>query len=151
MNEISTEITLEAPVERIWELLSDCSLYPNWNPVIKQASGRLVEGESLSIVVALIESAPFKVSPKVLTVEPDKSFCWQQTVYFAGVFNWKYCAGLEVITDEKLKFMQRFTFGGIIGPLFALAMKSHVASGLARMNEALRRWGEKGNIQCLKC
>jgi hypothetical protein len=151
MNEISTKITLEAPAERIWELLSDCSLYPNWNPVIKQASGKLAEGEHLSFVVAFIESAPFEVKPKVLSVEPGKGFCWQQSVYFTGIFNWKYCAGLEAITHEKLIFMQRFSFGGIIGPLFTLAMKSHVASGLARMNEALRRWGEKGNIQCLKC
>jgi len=151
MNEIKTEITLEAPVERIWELLADCSIYPNWNPVIKQASGKLVEGEHLSFVVALIDSAPFEVNPKVISVEFDKSFCWQQIVYFSGMFNWKYCAGLEVISHEKLKFIQRFAFGGIVGPLIALAMKSHVASGLARMNEAMRRWGEKGNIQCLKC
>lgn len=151
MNEIRTEITLEAPVERIWELLADCTLYPNWNPVIKHASGKLVEGEFLSFVVAFIESAPFEVNPKVISVMPGRSFCWQQTVYCAGIFNWKYRVGLEVITADKLKFIQWFTFGGIIGPLFTLSMQSHVASGLARMNEALRRWGEKGNIQCLKC
>lgn len=151
MNEIRSEITIEAPVERIWELLADCNLYPNWNPVIKHASGKLVEGEYLSFVVALIESAPFEVNPKVLSVEPGKGFCWQQTVYFAGMFNWKYCVWLNVVTDEKLKFMQMFSFGGILGALFSLVMKPHVASGLARMNQALRRWGEKGNIQCLKC
>ncbi|MDD2899722.1 MAG: SRPBCC domain-containing protein [Desulfuromonadaceae bacterium] len=151
MNEIRTEITLEAPVKRIWELLADCTLYPHWNPVIKQAAGKLVEGEHLKFVVALIESAPFEVNPKVLSVEPEKSFCWQQTAYCAGIFHWKYCVCLEVLTDEKLIFMQKLTFGGIIGPLFTLAMKSHVASGLERMNEAVRRWGEKGNIRCLKC
>jgi hypothetical protein len=113
--------------------------------------GKLVKGEYLRLAVAFIESVPFEVKPKVLSVEPYKSFCWQQSVYFTGIFNWRYCVRLEVLTHEKMKFIQSFTFGGIIGPLFTLAMKPHVTSGMTRMNEALRRWGEKGNIQCLKC
>ena len=151
MREIKTEITLEAPVKRIWELLADCGLYPNWNPVIRQASGKLVVGEYLSLVVALIDSASFEINPKVISMEPDKSFSWQQTVYCAWIFNWNYRVELENVSHEKLKLIQQFTFGGIFGPVFDLVMKSHVASGLTRMNEALRRWGEKGNVQCLKC
>ena len=44
MNDILTEITLEAPAERIWELLADCSLYPYWNPLFQQATGRMAVG-----------------------------------------------------------------------------------------------------------
>jgi hypothetical protein len=151
MNEIRTEITLEAPVERIWELLADCSLYPYWNPLFQQAAGRMVVGESLNFAVSIPESTLIAVKPKVLSVEYAKGFCWQQTVYLAWVFAWKYCVELEVIRSHNVKFIQRFSFGGIIGPLSALAMKAEVTAGLTRMNDAIRRWGEKGNIQCLKC
>ncbi|MFA7405162.1 MAG: SRPBCC domain-containing protein [Pelobacteraceae bacterium] len=151
MNEIRTEITLEAPVERIWELLADCTLYPFWNPLFKQVTGRMVVGESMNFMVSLPDITPFLIKPKVLSVKPAKGFCWQQTLYFAGLFSWKYCTELEVISLQHSKYIQKFHFGGILGPLSSLAMRGEVTAGLSKMNEALRRWGEKGNIQCLKC
>lgn len=151
MKEIRTEITLETPVERIWELLADCKLYPQWNPLFQRATGRMNAGEQLELVVNLPEIGPFVVRPKMLAVEPQSRFCWQHTLLFAGLFTWKYCTELEILAPHRLKFIQRSEFGGILGPLFNLGMGASVRAGLAQMNEAIRRWGEKGNIQCLRC
>jgi len=83
MSEVRTEITIEAPVERIRELLADFGLYPHWmEPVVP---------------------------------------------------------------------LQSSEFGGILAPLFDLGLRASVAGGMGQMNEAIRRWGEKGNIQCLRC
>ena len=146
-----TEITLEAPVDRIWELLADFALYPHWNPLFQQATGRWSVGEKLELVVNLPGIDPFNVKPKVLIVEPGKRFSWQHTLLFAGLLSWSYCNELEILTPERLKFIQRTEFRGILGPLFNLGLRGSVAGGLAKMNEAIRRWGETGNIQCLRC
>ena len=151
MNEVRTEITIEAPVERIWELLADFGLYPHWNPLFQRVTGRMNAGEQLELVVTLPEIGPFAVRPKMLAVEPESRFCWQHTLLFAGIFTWKYCAELETLAPNRLKYIQSSEFSGILAPLFNLGLRGSVAGGLAAMNEAIRRWGEKGNIQCLRC
>lgn len=151
MRQIRTEITLESPVERVWELLAECSIYPYWNPLFQQATGVMVAGEQLNLVVTLPGFSSIVVKPEVLTVEPFKGFCLQQTVYFPGLFSWKYCVELAVISLKHLTITQRFSFGGITGPIFTLVMREEVLAALTKMNDALRHWGEKGNVQCLKC
>lgn len=151
MNELRTELSLEAPAERIWELLTDLKLYPQWNPLFQRATGKMSVGEKLELEVHLPDIDPFIVSPKIQSVEIRSGFCWKHTVLSVGFFTWKYCAELEILAPDRLKFIQRSSFGGILGPLFSLGMKTSVMDGLIRMNEAMRRWGEKGNIQCLRC
>lgn len=70
---------------------------------------------------------------------------------FATLFSWKYCVELEILAPDRLKFIQRSAFAGILGPLFKLALAASVGDGLAEMNKAIKRWGEKGNVRCLKC
>lgn len=151
MKELRTEITLQAPVERIWEMLADCSLYRHWNPLFSEAKGDLTAGGRLELVVALPEIAPFRVEPELLTVEPQKGFCWRHTLLLGGMMTWKYRVELEVIDAQRVRLVQGSAFGGLLGPLFRLGLGGSVRAGMERMNEALRRWGEKGNVQCLRC
>lgn len=69
MNELRTELSLEAPVERIWELLTDLKLYPQWNPLFQRATGKMNVGEKLELEVHLPDIDPFIVSPKIQSVE----------------------------------------------------------------------------------
>lgn len=151
MKDLRTEITLEAPVDRIWELLADCSLYRHWNPLFTQAKGLLNAGSRLELVVTLPRIAPFPVEPKLLAVEPIKGFCWQHTLLSARVLSWKYGNELEAVGQQQAKFIQKSEFGGILGPVFHLGLSESVSQGMEQMNEALRRWSEKGNIQCPRC
>jgi len=151
MREIRTEIALEASAERVWELLVDCSLYPQWNPLFHQATGQKNAGGQLELIVNLPEISPFVVRPKLLAVEPQTSYCWRYTWFFAGLLTWKYSAALESLAPHRLKFIQSSAFGGILGPLFDLSLRASVSHGLEQMNKAIKRWGEKGGIQCLRC
>ncbi|MFC2098889.1 SRPBCC family protein, partial [Bacteroidota bacterium] len=44
---ISTDITINAGMDKAWEILSDFPSYPEWNPFITQISGELKTGSKL--------------------------------------------------------------------------------------------------------
>lgn len=151
MNELTTEITLSAPAGRLWELVTDVDLYPHWNPLFKKGAGRLAVGEGLELLVELPEIPPFTITPRVMELDPHRAFSWRYTMGHSVLFSWRYAVEFDADGSGGTTFVQRSVFGGILAPLFRVALRGAVEKALAAMNRAMRRWGEKGNVTCLKC
>ena len=50
MRVLETEIHITASPERVWSVLMDFDRYPDWNPFIRRARGRVEVGEKLEVV-----------------------------------------------------------------------------------------------------
>lgn len=151
MAELTTEITLDAPVERIWQLLTDFGLYPQWNPLFTKATGPVILGQSFDLVVKLPGMDPFPIKPVLREAEPKSRLSWQSSMISSVVLSWTFCYELHSLTPERLRIIQRSWFKGLLSPLFTFAMKKPVTDGMNSLNDALKRWGEKGNVSCMKC
>ena len=44
MYEISNQVMINAPVDQVWNVLTDFDRFPEWNPVIRRVEGRLAVG-----------------------------------------------------------------------------------------------------------
>ena len=44
---ITTEIIINAPREKVWEILTDFDNYKNWNPFVIKSTGKAVVGTRL--------------------------------------------------------------------------------------------------------
>jgi uncharacterized protein YndB with AHSA1/START domain len=47
--EIRAEIEIDASAERVWQLLTDFSTFPDWNPFISRADGEARNGARLEV------------------------------------------------------------------------------------------------------
>lgn len=151
MKEVRTEITLEAPPERIWELLTDFPLYPQWNPLFERAVGDIAVGRPLELSVRLPGMEPFALTPRLTSLEPHSALAWEGRLWCGAVLRWKYGYRLEPLGPTRVSFIQSSSFSGLLAPLFSFALNRPFASGMIQLNQALRRWGEKGNVRCLRC
>ena len=144
MRILSKEIRLAAPAERVWELLSDLVLYPQWNPLFVKGEGTLSPNEGVELVVQLPNMAPFTIQPKVLTVEPHSTLSWQHKIISKGLLSWTYCYRLDPISCDRVRFIQTSQFDGCLGPLFNFALTVSLNEGMEQMGQAVKQWGEKG-------
>ena len=71
MKENCNEIEIQSTPERVWEVLTDFDKYPEWNPLLCRAEGKLIVGEKVSLTA---KSAPsdMHLLCTVLTVEPNR-------------------------------------------------------------------------------
>ena len=49
--ELNTEIEINASSEAVWNLLTDTSRFPEWNPFIRRVQGELKAGQKLAVFI----------------------------------------------------------------------------------------------------
>ena len=151
MLNIHTEITLDAPLDRVSELLADTSLYPQWHPLFPQVSGEMRGGAAIVVTVALPGIKPFGVPATIREVTSGRRLCWRYAYRLPGLFSWTYAYEVAELERGRVKFVQDSSYAGLLAPLYHLGMKGSLQQGMLELNKAVQRWGERRGISCLKC
>jgi hypothetical protein len=80
-----TDILIDRPPADVWNVVSNTTAYPDWNPFITRVDGDFKEGETLRIVLGIGRDS-MVVKPTVLVVRPKKDLSWRGSVWIRGVF-----------------------------------------------------------------
>ncbi len=140
---IHTEVIIDAPVERVWAVLTDFEAMPEWSSTFRGLQGDFVDGATVVTT--------YRINPKrdrertfeqTLMIEDGRQFGWQGNVFAFGMRdNHQYI--LEPISDSQTRFIQSdectggltWAFGGRatsvmmrIYPAFNAELKERVES-----------------------
>jgi len=140
--ELTSEIEIGAPSERIWSILTDFGKFPEWNPFIREASGRPEKGQKLNVTLHPSGGRTLKIGPTVLVVEPNKEFRWIGHLGVPGLFDGQHIFELRPSGGGKTTFVQREQFGGILLPFLTGMLRNETARGFTEMNLALKKRAE---------
>jgi uncharacterized protein YndB with AHSA1/START domain len=72
VKELHSEIEINAPAERVWEVLTDFASYPKWNPFITRISGEPTTGERLEVRIEPPGGRAMTFKPTVLKAEANR-------------------------------------------------------------------------------
>ena len=136
MKKLHTEIVIAASAERVWKELVDFAAYPQWNPLVKEASGELVEGKRLRVRL-VAGKREMKVSPKLLKVVPNRELRWRGTLPIPGIFAGEHA--FEILpADVGVRFHQWEEFSGLLVPFMVKFIDGDTKRGFEAMNAALK-------------
>jgi hypothetical protein len=138
MKQLHTEIEIDAPAKRVWGALTDFASYPQWNPFIRHIRGRLAPGERLQARLEPPGGRAMTFKPKVLTAEPNRELRWLGHLLAPGVFDGEHSFTIEPLEENRVRFVQRETFKGLLVPLFARSLETNTQRGFEEMNHALK-------------
>ncbi len=133
---ISTEITINAPVDAVWAELMDFPKYPEWNPFITKVSGEMKKGSTIEVTFHTKGSDPMVFTPEILVNDANSLFQWQGRLLMPGIFTGRHTFQLEKIDAGKTKLVQKENFNGILVPFFNF---NSTIEGFTLMNEALKK------------
>lgn len=140
MQEIQTEIEIDAPPETVWERLTDLASYEQWNPHISQARGDLREGASLEITVNRIEAKSRTLTVRVSEIDPPRRLQWVGTIGSKWLFQGIHTFELHALDDDRTRFVNHEQSTGFLAPFVA---SDDPQRDYDRMNEALKERVEK--------
>lgn len=141
--ELYSEIEIQATPGRIWEILTAFSEYPAWNPFIRQISGNLIVGETITVRLKPPGTTGMTIYPVLLAVNQDRELRWGGHLFIQGLFEGEHIFEIRPLDSHASLFVQRERFGGLLLPVFTTMLKSGTARGFSEMNNALRDRAEQ--------
>jgi len=145
MKEIRTEIEIEAPAERVWQVLTDFASFPRWNPFIPQATGEPKVGARLEVRIQPPGSRSMIFRPTVVRAEPNGELRWLGRVWIPGLFDGEHSFLLEPLGPARTRFVQRESFTGLLVPLLFQWMGNSIRQGFEAMNRGLKARAEEAS------
>lgn len=138
MKELRSEIEIKASAERVWQLLTDFAHFPQWNPFIRRASGNVKLGERLDVYMQPSGANGMTFRPTVLNAEPNRELRWIGHLLIPGLFDGEHIFNIESLGTNRVRFVQREIFTGLLVPLFAKQLDTDTQRGFEEMNRALK-------------
>jgi len=142
MKELHSQIEINASAERVWRLLTDFASYPQWNPFIRRISGEPTTGERLQVRLEPPESRGITLRPKVLDAEPNHQLRWLGHLFVPSLFDGEHSFVIQPLGEDRVRFVQREAFRGLLVPLFARSLDNSTLRGFEEMNQALKERAE---------
>ena len=136
--ELRSEIDIDAPATRVWDVLTDFSSYPEWNPFIKSIDGIAGEGEKLTIRLQPPGGRGMTFKPTVQTADAPREFRWLGRLLLPRLFDGEHIFELQATDDGETRLVQREKSRGVlVSPLLHWVGKS-TERGFEEMNVALK-------------
>ena len=142
MRTLQSRIDIDAPVDRVWAIVSDAAAYPEWNPFIRRIEGTLQPGSRLTVRIEPPGGSGMTFKPTVRAVEPNQLVRWLGRLFVPGVFDGEHSLRLERIGSNRTRFTQSERFSGVLVPFLGSAL-SRTERGFEQMNQALKARAEQ--------
>jgi hypothetical protein len=141
MRRIEADIEINAPVERVWGILTDFAAYPKWNPFIVSIQGEQRAGGRLLVSIRPPGHEAMSFKPKVVRFESGDELRWLGHVGLPKVFDGEHVHQVESLSGGRTKYTQSETFRGILVPFLGGTITS-AENGFREMCKALKKRAE---------
>jgi len=143
MRTIRSAIEIRAPIETVWDVLTDFAAYPEWNPHIRRVQGKVNAGAHIAIHTRPPGGRMIVMRPKITTWDPPNELRWRGTFIAGRLFAGEHGFRLEPTGPDRVRFVQDETFTGVLVPLYGRLRLPRTRHGFENMNQALRDRAEQ--------
>lgn len=144
MRRIDTSISISAPPERVWHVLTDFSAYGEWNPFFIAVTGIAQSGMELSLRTKLFErSKPRDFKVTVRTANAPRELVWSGGLVLRGIMDGVHGFELDAVDGgTNVRHYEQLS-GAAIPVLSPLVTK--LEQRYFVLNDALKRRAEEVN------
>jgi hypothetical protein len=145
VKEVSAEIEINSYPESVWKILTDFATYDQWNPFINKIVGLPAEGSKIDIYIETPSGKNRKYSPRITKVEEGRELRWSGKSFLPGFLNAEHIFIIEELRPERVRFIQREVFNGLLTRIFGKDVDIDIRQGFEDMNDALKKRAERSS------
>jgi hypothetical protein len=135
----TVDIVIQAPVQPVWDIVSDFDAYRHWNPFVLKASAEFRVGGKIHFLEDLERFGQHWLNAKFLSIDAPNSFVWQGYFGASFLFAVRHSFIFEAINEHETHFTQVHENSGLLIPYLALRGVYYVSrQGYINYNQALK-------------
>jgi len=142
VKDLTTEIEINSSPQAVWDILTDFSNYPQWNPILTKVVGQLSIGNKLEIHITTVGGKSRIYHPKITKIVPNQDLRWTGKFFLPQIFSGERIFLIEKVSNDKINFVNKEIFSGIGIKLAPQKMENDILSSFKKMNEALKKTAE---------
>jgi hypothetical protein len=145
VKEVRSEIEINSYPESVWRILIDFGAYDQWNPFINKIIGAPTEGSKIDLYIETPSGKNRKYSPRITRVEEGRELRWFGKSSLPGFLNAEHIFIIEELQPERVHFIQRELFDGLLTRVFGKGVDTDIRQGFQDMNDALKKRAERSS------
>lgn len=145
MKEVRSEIEINSYPANVWRILIDFATYDRWNPFINKIIGLPTRGSKIDIYIETPSGKNRKYSPRITKVEEGRELRWLGKSSLPGFLNAEHIFTIEELQPERVRFIQREVFDGLLTTVFGKGLDTDIRQGFQDMNDALKKRAERSS------
>jgi uncharacterized protein YndB with AHSA1/START domain len=140
-NELRTTISIDAPIGRVWAVLTDFPRYPEWNSLIEYVSGVAVAGAEVRTRAAWGSPAEREFEGRITAVLPPRLLASEggDPELFFGRHRWELAEEAPGVT----RLVNRETWTGPLAASVYASSRELLTGEFDAFNQALKAEAER--------
>lgn len=151
---VSAESSINAPIEKVWAILSDLGKYSEWNELTPRIDVTNKNGDNITrkpeigdnVVLHVRWIGSEKIFPTKAKItmydEVKKSLAWGVTFGLSFVLKTNREQTLTVIDQDTTKYTSTEEFSGILAPLVMKLHRGKIKAGFDYVADTLKKSSE---------
>lgn len=139
MRTISAQADIEAPPERVWDVLADFDSYPEWNPFMTEVHGHALRGAWLRISMRTLGGRRVRFRARVLASQRPGVLAWEGRgwAWWPGLLHGERRITIEPLEGGRSRVEMRTTFTGLLSS--RMSWLDRYLASFEEMEDALKR------------
>ena len=100
MQVLDASIEIDAPAERVWDVVADTARYGEWNPFITAVAGEPREGAELKVTIRAPGRKPVTFAARVTRLVPGRELRWRGRWFLPGLFDGDHALTVEPLGER---------------------------------------------------
>jgi hypothetical protein len=134
---IVTVVDINAPGDRVWQVLTDLDGYHAWNPFLTSAGGTIAPGSKITISVK-VGKRTITFHPRVSAVEPGKKLVWVGRLFSSEFFEGEHEFDVIERDQSHTRVIQSEHFKGMLVAALWGRFSPALVQGFRAMNDTLK-------------
>ena len=139
MGLVHAEVEIDAPAERIFDILADLASYGEWNPFTPRVESTLRLGDPVHLHVRLVGPRLAHRVEYVTRNERPAALCWGVTIGAPFLLRAERRQTLTPIGENRTRFVNEDEIRGWLAPIVMLAFGGAMQRGFEAVAIALKQ------------